>query len=68
MHPSGFDIFSPRHPSKDIIDKTCPNSSDIGTAWEFLRSINAQHYFILSDYRRELEKVVDWMQVKSCIL
>ena len=68
MHPSGLDIPSPRLPSKDVIDETCPNSSDIEIARNFLFSIGAQHYSTLSDYRRGLENVVDWMQVKSCIL
>ena len=68
MHLSGLDISSPRRLSKDIIDKTCPSSSDIGIAREFLLSIDAEHFFELSDCRRGVENVVNWMQVKSCIL
>ena len=68
MHPSGLDIFSPRRPSKDVIFKICPNSSDIRIAREFLISIGAHHYVMLPDFCEGLENVVDWMQVKSCIL
>jgi hypothetical protein len=66
MHPSGLDISSPRRPKKDIIDKTCPNSSDIEIARNFLFSIGAQFDFKISGYRRGIEKVVNWMQVNSC--
>ena len=68
MHPSGLDIPSPRLPSKDVIDETCPDSSDIRIAREFLISIGAQYYVMLPEFREGLENVVDWMQVKSCIL
>ena len=70
MHPSELDISSHRRPSKDIIDKTCPNSSDIEIARKFLFLIekDAQRYFRLSEYFQGLENVVYWMQVKSCIL
>ena len=65
MHPSVLDISSPRHPTKDIIDKTSPSPSDINVAREFL---GGQDDFKMSGYSRRLEKVVNWMQVNSCIL
>ena len=76
MHLSGLDISSPRRLSNAIIDKACPSSSDIGIAREFLLSIDAQHYEVsdlhrgveLSDYHQGVENVIDWMQVKCCIL
>ena len=56
----------PRRPSKD---KTCPNSSDIEIARDFLfHKFDADRYFTLSYYCERLENVVDWMQVKSSIL
>ena len=69
MHLSGLDISSPRRLSKGVIDKTCPNYSDIEIARNFLLSIlDARRYFTSSYYRERLESVVDWMQVKSSIL
>ena len=68
MHPSGVDISSPRRRKKDIIDKICPNSSDIEVARNFLLSIGAQDDFRKYDYRRGMERVVNWMQVMSGIL
>ena len=68
MHPSGVDIPSSRRPTKDIIDKTCPNPSEIEVVREYLLSLGAQNDFIMSSYGRRLEKVVNWMQVNSCIL
>jgi hypothetical protein len=68
MHPSGLDISLPRRPKKDIIDKICPNLSDIEVAREFLLSTGADNQFLISDYTVRIEKVVKWMQVKFCIL
>jgi hypothetical protein len=69
MHASvcGLEI-SPRRPKKDIIDKTCPNPSDIEVAREFLCLSGAQNDFIKSSYSRRLKKVVNWIQVNSCML
>lgn len=64
MHLSGLDIFSHRWPKKDIINN-CPNSYDIVVAQKFLLSIDAQHHFVISSYRRGMEKVVNWIQVNS---
>lgn len=63
MYLSGLNICSPRRPAKDIIDKTCLNSSDIGVARGFLISIGAEYDFVASGDGRGLEKVVNWMQV-----
>ena len=69
MHPSGLKISSPRRPQKDIIDKICPNSSDIEVAREFLISIGALHESTISSHSsRGIENVVNWMQVNYCIL
>jgi hypothetical protein len=68
MLPSRFDISSHRCLKKDIIDKTCPNSSDIKVAREFSLSIGAQHDFSIIFCSRRIDKVVNWMRVKSCIL
>ena len=68
MQPSRLHISSPRRPIKDIIDKTCPNPSDIEIAREFLLLLGAQNDFIKSGYSRRLKKIVNWMEVNSCIL
>ena len=66
MHPSGPDISSPRLLKKD---ETRPNSFDIMIAREFLHSIGAENdFFTIFKYSRAINKVVEWMQVKSCIL
>jgi hypothetical protein len=65
---SGPDISSPSRPTKDIIDKTSPNPSEIEVAREFLFLLGALNDFIKSGYSRRLQKVVNWMQVNSCIL
>ena len=66
MQPPGLDISSPRRPIKDIVDKTCPNPSDIEVARHYLLLSGAHNDFTKSGYCERLEKVLDWMQVKSC--
>ena len=68
MPLSGLDIPSPSRSTKDIIDKTCPDPSEIKVAREFLFSFGAQNDFTQSGYSRRLQKVVNWMQVNSYIL
>jgi hypothetical protein len=63
MHSSGLDISSPRRLKKDIIDKTCPNSSDIKVARDFLFSTGAQNCFLIYGFSTSVENVVYWMQV-----
>ena len=63
-----LDISSPRRFKEEIFDKTCPNSSDIEVAREFLVSIGAHYEFAVFRYSRSIDNVVNWMQVKSCIL
>jgi hypothetical protein len=58
MHSSGLDISSPRRFKKDIIDKTCPNSSDIEVARDFLFSTGDQNSFLIYGF-----STVYWMQV-----
>jgi len=53
---------------KNIIDKTCPNLSDIDVAREFLLDLDAQRDFIKPGYSWRLRKVVGWMQVNSWCL
>jgi len=67
MHLSELDISLPRRRGKDIIDKTCPNPSDIEIAREFLFLSDARDDFTKFGYSRRLGKVVGWMQVNSCI-
>ena len=64
---NALDISSSRRPKKDIINKTCPNSSDIEVAWELLLNKGSKYDFVVSGYSG-IEKVVIWLQVKSCIL
>jgi hypothetical protein len=68
MHPSGLDISLPRRSERGIIDKTCPDLSDINVTRDILVSLGARNNFIISGYSRRLEYVVSWMKVKSCIL
>ena len=70
MHPSGFDMSSPglRLPENDIIEKTCPDPSDIKITRELLFSLGAPNNFTISGYSSKLEYVLYWMKVKSCIL
>ena len=68
MKLSGLDISLHSRPTKDIIDKACPNPSDIEVAREFLFLLGALNDFKKSGYCRRLQKVVNWMQVNSCIL
>jgi hypothetical protein len=63
MCPSGLDISSHRRPKKDIIDKICPNSSDIEVARDFLYSIGAYQDFFMNGFSTSVEIVVKWMQV-----
>ena len=63
MQPSGLDISSPTRPTKNIIDKTCPNPCDIKIARGFLVSSGAQSDFVMSEYGYRLETVGHWMQV-----
>jgi hypothetical protein len=59
----GLDISSPRRPKRDIINKTCPNSSDIEVARKFLLSIGAHYYSLMCGYSLGIEEVVNWMRV-----
>jgi hypothetical protein len=68
MHLSGLYISTPRRPKRDIIDKTCPNSTDIEGAREFLINRGATYDFRVSGYGKGIDDVVNWMQVNSCIL
>ena len=58
-------FFSTRRPTKDIIDQTCPNPSDIEVAREFLFPLGDQNKFVISSYR--IREVKNWIQVNSCI-
>ena len=64
---SGLDIFLPRHPEEDNIDKTCPDPSDINITREILFSLGSPN-FTISGFSSRLESVLNWMKVKSCIL
>ena len=68
MHPSGLDISSPRHPTKDVVDKTCPNPSDIKVAREFLFSLDPYCRPMAGDSVVGLREVADWLQVNFCII
>ena len=66
MQQSGLDTSSPRLPTKDIIDKTCPSPYDVKDGREFLLSLGPNSYSAISDYSLGLEKVVRWLQV-NCL-
>jgi hypothetical protein len=64
MHLCGLEISSPRRPKKNIIDKTCPNLSDIKAAQKFLVSLLVFETDIMF-FKRDLglKDVVNWLQV-----
>jgi len=49
-------------PQKDIINKTCPNFHDIEVAREFLIVRGAGYDFVISDYCKGMQRVLNWMQ------
>ena len=69
MHLCGLEISSLRRPKKNLIDKTCPNLSDIKVARNFLVSLlSPQSVNAIFDHYLGLEMVVNWLQVNSSIL
>jgi hypothetical protein len=69
MHPYGLEISSPRRPKKNIIDKICPNISDIKVAQKILVSIiGPEGEFKEFNHNLGLKSIVNWLQVNSCIL